>query len=161
MTSRVIELAAMSAGLGSGVIAGVLFAFSSFVMRALARLPPDQGIAAMQAINLAVISRWFMMVFLGTAALCVALAVTAAPRWHEPGAGLRLAGALCYLVGTIGVTMACNVPRNVALAELRPGTSDAATLWTRYVASWTVWNHARTAAALIAAAALTWSAKLP
>jgi uncharacterized membrane protein len=33
--------------LGCGLSTGALFAFSSFVMRALARLPAPQGIAAM------------------------------------------------------------------------------------------------------------------
>jgi uncharacterized membrane protein len=37
--------------LGCGLSAGALFAFSSFVMQALARLPTAQGIAAMQSIN--------------------------------------------------------------------------------------------------------------
>lgn len=31
--------------LGSGLMAGVFFAFSVFIMKALARLPPPQGIA--------------------------------------------------------------------------------------------------------------------
>jgi uncharacterized membrane protein len=38
--------------LGCGLIAGVFFAFSVFVMSALARLQPAQGIAAMQSINI-------------------------------------------------------------------------------------------------------------
>src|SRR5215204_4121571 len=38
----------VAAALGCGVVAGVFFAFSSFVMAAFARLPAGQGIAAMQ-----------------------------------------------------------------------------------------------------------------
>ena len=49
------------AALGCGVVAGVFFAFSTFVMRALARLPARQGIAAMQAINVAAVTPAFMM----------------------------------------------------------------------------------------------------
>ena len=41
----------MVAALGCRLNAGVFFAFSSFVMKALARLQPAQGIAAMQSIN--------------------------------------------------------------------------------------------------------------
>jgi uncharacterized membrane protein len=41
----------MITALGCGLSAGALFAFSSFVMPALARLPASQGIAAMQTIN--------------------------------------------------------------------------------------------------------------
>ena len=44
------------AALGSGLIGGVFFAFSAFVMKALARLRPDQGIAAMQSINVTVLN---------------------------------------------------------------------------------------------------------
>ena len=42
--------------LGCGLSAGALFAFSSFVMRALARLPAAQGIAAMQSINVVAVT---------------------------------------------------------------------------------------------------------
>jgi uncharacterized membrane protein len=56
------------AALGCGLIAGVFFAFSTFVMSALARLQPAQGIAAFQAINITVYNPWFMGTFLGTAA---------------------------------------------------------------------------------------------
>jgi uncharacterized membrane protein len=44
------------AALGCGLNAGVFLAFSSFVMKALARLQPAQGIAAMQSINLVAIT---------------------------------------------------------------------------------------------------------
>ena len=37
--------------LGCGLIAGVFFAFSTFVMNALARQPPAQGIATMQSLT--------------------------------------------------------------------------------------------------------------
>jgi uncharacterized membrane protein len=42
--------------LGSGLVAGIFFSFSNFFMKALARLPPDKGIAAMQNINVDVLS---------------------------------------------------------------------------------------------------------
>jgi uncharacterized membrane protein len=32
-------------------------------MKSLVKLPPTQGIAAMQSINVVVINRWFMSVF--------------------------------------------------------------------------------------------------
>jgi hypothetical protein len=52
-------LAALTA-LGCGLNAGVFFAFSSFVMKALARLQPAQGIVAMQSINLMAVTPAFM-----------------------------------------------------------------------------------------------------
>jgi uncharacterized membrane protein len=135
-------------------MAGVFFAFSTFVMRALARLAPTHGIAAMQSINVEVLNPLFLGAFLGTALLCAVLAVVALAAWPSPPISL-LAGALFYLVGTFGVTMAFNVPRNERLATVDPSDGDAAPRWNAYVRSWTGWNHVRTAAALAAAAAFT------
>lgn len=136
--------------LGCGLIGGVFFAFSTFVMRALGRLPVTQGIAAMQAINVAVINPWFITPFIGAAILSVVMGLAAVLRWHEPGSGYLLTASLLYLLGTFGVTIGCNVPRNDALAGLDPNDPDAAERWTQYIAGWTVWNHVRTAAALAA-----------
>ena len=55
------------------MVAGVFFAFSAFVMRALARLPAPQGIAAMRAINVVAVTPAFMVALFGTALACGAL----------------------------------------------------------------------------------------
>ena len=141
--------------LGCGLIAGVFFAFSTFVMSALARLQPSQGIAAMQSINITVINPWFMAAFLGTAAACIFLAISSLLKWHQPGAAYLLLGSLLYLVGTVGVTIVFNVPLNDALATVKPDSPEGVNLWASYLANWTNWNHVRTAAALAAAASFT------
>ncbi|MBW4471203.1 MAG: DUF1772 domain-containing protein [Stenomitos rutilans HA7619-LM2] len=141
--------------LGCGLVAGVFFAFSTFVMSALARLQPSQGIAAMQAINITVINPLFMAAFLGTAAVCFFWAIVSLLKWQQPGAAFLLIGSLLYLIGTFLVTIAFNVPLNDALAAVEPTSSDGAALWTRYLTNWTAWNHVRTVAALAAAAAFT------
>ena len=140
--------------LGCGMVGGMLFVFSSSVMKALDRLPPAQGIAAMQSINVVVINPWFMGAFFGTAAVCVLVLVFSLLRWNEAEAVYLLSGGLVYLIGTILVTMAFNVPRNDALASVDPESADGAKLWARYVPSWTAWNHLRTATALAAAVLL-------
>lgn len=154
MTPRIIELLATTTTAGTALVAGVFFAFSSFVMPALARLPAAQGIAAMQSINVTVINRSFMTLLFGTALLCVVLAIASLGRTGEPGVWLRLLGAVAYLLGTIAVTIACNVPRNDALAQLTPDALDAAASWARFLREWTAWNHVRTASGVIAAVAL-------
>jgi uncharacterized membrane protein len=154
MSEQIFFVLTLVSAIGCGLIAGVFFAFSSFVMKALARLPAAQGIAAMQSINVAVINPWFMTAFLGTGAGCAVVAVLSGLRWQESGSAYALAGSLLYLCGTILVTGVCNVPRNNALAQ---GAVD----WPNYVAQWTAWNHVRTAAALIAAVLLVWSASWP
>jgi uncharacterized membrane protein len=141
--------------LGCGLMAGVFFAFSSFVMPALARLQPTQGIAAMQSINITVINLSFMTVFMGTAMACIFLAISSLFKWHQPGAAYLLLGSLLYFVGTFLVTILFNVPLNDALAPVKPGSPDAANLWFTFLTTWTIWNHVRTVAALAAAAAFT------
>jgi uncharacterized membrane protein len=141
--------------LGCGLVAGVFFAFSTFVMSALGRLRPSEGIAAMQSINITVINPWFMTAFLGTAAACLFLAVSALLKWNQPGAAYLLIGSLLYLVGTLGVTMVFNVPLNDALANVKPDSVDGADLWASYLTNWTFWNHVRTIAALAASVLFT------
>ena len=141
--------------LGCGLSAGALFAFSSFVMKALARLPAAQGVAAMHSINVAAVTPAFMTALFGTAVACIAVAVWALADWHDSFSPWLLAGSSVYLAATIGLTMAYHVPRNNALAAVEPTDHDAEARWRRYVADWTRWNHARVAASLAAAAALT------
>lgn len=147
----------LCAALGSGLMAGVFFAFSTFVMRALADLDPSQGIQAMQSINRAVINGWFLGGFFGTAAICVLLAAAALYGWQEPGASALLSGSLLYLIGTFLVTVVRNVPMNNALDRIHPTGDDASGHWARYVTRWTAWNHVRTVAGLLGAALLTLS----
>jgi uncharacterized membrane protein len=106
-------------------------------------------------INITVINPLFMAAFLGTAAACIFLAVSSVLRWHQPGAAYLLIGSLLYLIGTVGVTIVCNVPLNEALARVEPGSTEGASLWVSYLANWTAWNHVRTIAALAATAMLT------
>jgi uncharacterized membrane protein len=80
------------AALGCGLVAGVFFAFSSFVMNALGRLPPAQGIAAMQSINITAVTPVFMTAIFATAAACLFLAVSSVLKWSQPGAPYLLAG---------------------------------------------------------------------
>jgi uncharacterized membrane protein len=154
MFDKLIFLLTFLSGLGSGLIAGVFFAFSAFVVKALERLLPAQGIAAMQSINIVVINPLFFAVFFGTAAGCILLAISSLFRWERPGAGYLLVGSLLYLVGTILVTILFNVPRNDRLAAVDAASTDGARLWMDYVVSWTAWNHVRMIAALVAAALL-------
>ncbi|BAY72124.1 DUF1772 domain-containing protein [Anabaena sp. FACHB-709] len=136
-------------------MAGVFFAFSTFVMNALARLQPTQGIAAMQSINITVINPLFMTAFLGTGVACIILLISSLLGWHQPNAVYLLVASLLYLVGTFGVTIVFNVPLNEALAIANPDSTDGVKLWTSYLTNWTFWNHIRTAAALAASALLT------
>jgi uncharacterized membrane protein len=75
----------LAAALGCGLMAGLFFAFSVAVMKALARLPSAEGIGAMQSINVAIINPVFLAAFFGTAAACVLVMIASLLRWHDPG----------------------------------------------------------------------------
>lgn len=152
---QVLFALTLFAALGCGLVAGVFFAFSTFVMKALSRLPPGEGIVAMQSINVVVLNPWFLGAFLGTAAACVLALISSLLRWHEPGAIYIFVGSTLYLIGSLLVTIVFNVPRNEALASVVPAAPNSASLWAVYVAGWTAWNHVRTAASLAAAASFS------
>jgi uncharacterized membrane protein len=153
--SGILYTATLVTALGCGLVAGVFFAFSTFVMAALRRLKPEEGIAAMQSINVLAVTPVFMAVLFGMAAACLGLVVWAVISWGEGPSALVLAGGALYLLGTIGVTIARNVPLNDRLAGLHPRGADAVGYWTKYITTWTAWNHVRTIAAVAAAALLT------
>ena len=154
MSDRLQNALILISVLGCGLVGGVFFAFSSFVMGALARLPTAQGIAAMQSINVVVINPVFLGVFLGMGATCSALMVTGLRSAFGPRELWIIAAGILYLAGSVLVTMLCNVPRNDTLAVLDPRAAEAASAWARYVSEWTLWNHVRAAASIGAAACL-------
>lgn len=135
------------ASVGAGLVAGVLFAFSTFVMTALRRLPEAQGLSAMQAINAAAPSPLFMTALFGTALVCVGLGISAVTRLDEPAAVYQLVGSALYLAGIV-LTIAYHVPRNDALATVNPANAGAGDAWRHYLTGWTAWNHVRTLTSL-------------
>jgi uncharacterized membrane protein len=141
------------AAIGSGIVAGIFFAFSSFVMAGLGRIPPVQGIAAMNSINVTVINPSFMSAFLGTGILCLVVGVRSLFLWNQ-GAKLVIVASLLYLVGSFGVTLVFNVPLNNKLASIAD-PAQAVAFWPNYLAAWYIWNYVRTAAAALSAVLFT------
>ncbi len=151
MMSQLIFIVGTTALLGSALVGGVFFAFSSFVMKSLARLPFPEGIAAMQSINVVVINRSFLGAFMGTAVLSLVMAGLAFSGWGRPSALFFLGGAIFYVAGTFLVTALGNVPLNDQLAAVSATHPAARDAWGHYLDRWTMWNHVRTAAAMAAA----------
>lgn len=140
------------AAIGSCLVAGVFFAFSNFIMAALARLPAPGGIAAMNSINITVITPTFMTALFGTGLICLVLVAAAFMGWSQSGSYWLIAGAVIYLVGNPIVTMVFNVPLNDALAAVDPASSNGAAVWANYLSQWVMWNHVRTITAIVAMA---------
>lgn len=136
--------------IGSGLIAGLFFAFSTFIMTALGRIEPRAGIAAMNAINAVILRSLFMPVFFGTTLASAILVVLAALDFARPGAVTMAAAGVIYVLGMFVCTIVFNVPRNNALAKSDPAGADG--VWMRYLKEWTFWNHVRTLASIAACA---------
>ncbi len=151
-------LVTVAAALGSGLMGGLFFAFSTSVIPGLNGRPTAEGIQAMQAANVAIINPVFLAVFLGTTLASAALLVTALFA-DQPGDGWRLVGAVLYLAGSFGLTMAYNVPLNNALAAADPDSPEGAAVWTTYVSRWTAANHVRALACAGSAVALVLAAR--
>ena len=137
---------------GCGLLAGLYFAFSTFIMTALGRIDQAHGVAAMNAINSTILRSLFMPLFFGTTLASLVLAVIGLFRWGEPGAAAMLAAGLIYVPGMFLCTMFFNVPLNNALAAVDPTRGADASVWARYLDRWTLWNHVRTIASTAACA---------
>ncbi len=142
------------AAIGCGLMAGVYFAFSAFIMTAFARITPQSGIDAMAAINDVILRSLFMPLFVGTTLGALILAGVGVLRWSVPGSAAMALGGVIYVIGMFGVTMVFNVPLNNELvAAAAAPDRNAPNVWSRYLVTWTRWNHVRTIASTAAAAA--------
>lgn len=146
--SPVIVLTAVAA-LASAAVGGIFYAFSTFVMRGLNRTGPTDAFTAMRGINAeANANPAFLLFFVGSALLALAVGVVALIQIGRPGSWLLLAGAIFGIVGFV-ITMVFNVPLNNRLD--RADIADAAAEWQSYFTAWTAWNHVRTGTGFIGA----------
>lgn len=150
----VTSVATTVAAAGCGLTAGVMLAFSVSVMPALSTRPAPDAIAAMQQMNVAIVSPIFLTVFLGGAAAALTAATSAVISGNESRT-LIVVGAALFVIGCVAITLGVNVPLNDSLAVADPSSTSGADLWTSYLATWTRWNHVRTAAATTACVLLT------
>jgi uncharacterized membrane protein len=152
MTQTLLDILLWFCALGCGLLGGLYFAFSAFIMRAFERIGPARGVAAMNSINTEILRSAFMPFFFGTTLGAAVLAIVGALRAAEPAALCMLVGGIVYVAGMFIVTMVRNVPLNNLLAASgTTGDADTA-LWTRYLRSWTRWNHVRTLTSIAASA---------
>jgi uncharacterized membrane protein len=152
MSKTIITALLWFSAIGCGLIAGLYFAFSAFIMTSLGRIDQGAGISAMNAINENILKSAFMPIFLGTTLAGAFLAAMAFFRWGEPGSFAMLVGGIIYVTGMFGVTMVFNVPLNNSLATVDPSGAEAVPLWATYLKDWTFWNHVRMFASIIGSA---------
>ncbi len=125
MSGKLLTVLVLAGALSSALVAGMFYAFSSFIMAALARVPGAEGMRAMNAINVTVITPSFMALFMGTAVLGIALAIWSLFSIAQTDSQLVLLGALLYLrtwtlwnsVRTAAATLSSAVLVAVALRQ--------------------------------------------
>ena len=153
-TSPVVILTSIAA-IASAAAGGMMYVFSTFVMRGLDRTGPVAAITAMRGINAEANSDGaFLLAYFGATILAIALGMVAVIQLRQPGSWWLLAGAVFGILGAI-VTMVFNVPLNNHLDGIDPAgvsAADAAREWRAYVSTWTAWNHVRSATSIIGAA---------
>ncbi len=138
--------------IGCGMMAGLYFAFSTFIMTALSRVPQAHGISAMQSINTTIQQSLFMPLFWGTTLAALVLAGFALFRLGETAAIAMFTAGILYAVGMFICTIVFNVPLNNALDAVDSAGAEGAVVWARYLKDWTFWNHLRTVASAAASA---------
>lgn len=131
---------------------GLFYAWSCSVTPGLARLADREYLAAMQAMNRAILNPVFFAAFLGTAVLLP----LSTYLYYGPGLSTRFwllgAASLVYLAGVMGVTGFGNVPLNEALDgfDLSSATVEAmAERRGAFEASWNRLNTIRTVASVL------------
>jgi len=152
--SPVVILTSIAA-FASAAAAGMMYVFSTFVMRGLDRTGPVSAITAMRGINVDANSNGpFLLAYFGATLLAIAVGVVAVIQIRQPGSGWLLAGAIFGVLGAV-ITIAFNVPLNNHLDAVDPASlsvADAAREWAAYLSTWTAWNHVRTVTAVIGSA---------
>lgn len=143
--------------LATGLMAGIYFAFSMFIMKSLGVLEKPAGMVAMQSINRVILKSPFLPLFFASTIACLALIVIALMHWSAPGSCAMAGGGALYVVGMTGVTMAFNVPLNNRLEAADATSAEGEALWALYLKRWTAWNHVRTVACVIACGLLIWA----
>ncbi|WP_284125379.1 anthrone oxygenase family protein [Parerythrobacter aestuarii] len=134
------------AAISAGLMAGVFFTFSAFVMRSLDAIKAPAGMLAMQSINRIIVKSSFLPIFFVSTIACAVLVVIAALDLGAAGAIWTLSGSAAYVVGMFVVTIAGNVPLNNRLEATPADGQEGAEMWAEYLRKWMIWNHVRTIA---------------
>ena len=152
MFDSLIALPLIIAALGAGLMAGVCFAFSTFIMRAFDQLGALQAADAMNTINQVILRSWFMTLFFGSTLLYAVLAGYAVFDTDLAGRWWLFAAGLVYVVGMFLSTALFNVPLNNRLAATGDDDNVKTETWKHYFVYWTRWNHLRAVCSLITVA---------
>lgn len=132
------------AAVSVGIMAGIYFAFSVFVMQSLDALDSPAGMIAMQSINRIIQKSLFLPLFFLSSLACLLIAAFGVMQWGGAGTLQMVIGGALYVLGMLIVTIVGNVPLNNALEATDTNGLEAEAMWRRYMQRWLPWNHVRT-----------------
>jgi uncharacterized membrane protein len=139
----------------TGVMAGIYFTFSVFLIKAMNELPALQAAQAMNKINDVIVNTLFLPIFFGSTLWYAGLVISAFADWQGQSSVLQIIAAAVYVVGMFVVTAFGNVPLNNRLKELENDDENLATYWHKYQGTWIRLNHIRTISCILALVILT------
>jgi uncharacterized membrane protein len=136
---------------GVGVIAGIFFVFSAFIMQVLDDRPPTEAVTTMQAMNHRMENHGlFLTLFTATSLTAVVLAVYALVSMEGQARIWLIVGGVTYAVGGFLITAAYHIPRNEKMNEMDANAADVGTRWSDYLSEWLPAHHIRTVLAIVA-----------
>src|SRR3546814_20369413 len=110
MPDNLVTGMSFAAAFGAALVGGVFFGFSNFVMAGLGRMPSEQGVAAMNSINVTVINPGFMTALFGTGLLCLIVGALSLGSLGKLHGKLILSPAHLYVPGCDPGPVRFNVP---------------------------------------------------
>lgn len=121
---------------------GVFFTYSNSVVPGLDNADPETAVAAMRAMNIAIINPPFLATFIGPVITSAATGFLLLGLDEDTPAYLSLAAAVIYLVGCHVITGRINIPLNNALENST--STDWRQRWADFSPRWRRWNTVRT-----------------
>ena len=141
----------------TGLMAGIYFSFSVFIMKSFSMLPGVVAATAMNKINDVIVNTAFLPVFVSSTLWFFGLIIWSIADWQGLKSQLVIAAAVIYIVGMFSVTAFGNVPLNNALRSSANDEMSLVTNWRKYLKLWTRLNHIRTLSCIAACTLLTLS----
>ncbi|MES2689241.1 MAG: anthrone oxygenase family protein [Bacteroidota bacterium] len=135
----------------TALIAGLFYGWACSVVPGLGRITDREYISAMQSMNKAIINPVFMLSFMGALIVLPLACYYSYSHSSITCFYLMLAAALFYIIGSFGITMACNVPLNNSLESFDLSSATAVEITqkrTSFEMPWNKYHLVRTIAAV-------------
>ncbi len=143
MNDLIVNILVIVAAIGAGLMAGLYYAFSAFIMKSFDQIGSSNAVVAMNSINEVILRSSFMLLFFGSTILFALLIAVGIFYETTSASWLLISAGLIYVIGMFVCTAAFNVPLNNQLAAVGDEKQERYELWNLYYTNWTRWNSLR------------------